>query len=63
MFNSYPDVLTVEQMAEALRIGRNTAYELVRRHEIGSRRIGRHIIIPKICLIDYVNSSRYNVGM
>ena len=35
MLNNYPDVLTVKQLAEALNIGLNAAYELVNRHEIG----------------------------
>lgn len=29
MLNNYPDVLTVKQLAEALNIGLNAAYELV----------------------------------
>ena len=43
MLNNYPDVLTVKQLAEALNIGLNAAYELVNRHEIGAKRIGRAI--------------------
>ena len=30
MFNNYDDVVTVEQLAKMLKIGRNAAYELVR---------------------------------
>lgn len=63
MFNKYPDVLTVKQLSEALGIGINKAYELVNLHIIGSKRIGRRIIVPKTCLIDYLQSSRYNVGL
>lgn len=47
MLSNYPDVLTVKQLAEALNIGLNAAYELVNRHEIGAKRIGRAIRIPK----------------
>jgi len=61
MFKDYPDMLTVEQLAEALRIGKNKAYELVNNNTIGCKRIGRHIRIPKICLIEYVTSARYTV--
>ncbi len=61
MFNEYPDVLTVEQTATALGIGKNKAYELLKDRVIGSKRIGRKIIIPKCCLIDYIQSSRYNI--
>lgn len=61
MFNKYPDVLTVKQVSEALGIGINKAYELVNTRVIGSKRIGRRILVPKSCLIDYIESSRYNV--
>lgn len=61
MFNEYPDIMTVEQVAAALHIGKNTAYNLVNSHQIGSKRIGRKIIIPKSCLIDYAQSARYTV--
>ena len=61
MFNEYHDVLTVEQLAEALGIGKNKAYELINNHVIGYKRIGRKILIPKCCLIDFIQSSRYNI--
>lgn len=57
----YPDVMTVEQLAEFLHIGRNTAYGMIANREIGYKRIGRSIRIPKTCVLDYINSSRYNV--
>ena len=61
MFNEYPDVMNVEQLAKALGIGRNSAYELIRSREIGSKRIGRKILVPKSCVIDYVQSARYTI--
>lgn len=61
MFNEYPDILTPANVAKALGIGKNTAYKLIEEHTIGSRRIGRKIIIPKVCLIDYAQSARYTV--
>jgi excisionase family DNA binding protein len=61
MFNAFPDVLNVEQLAEALGVGRNKAYELVHENMIGSIRVGRRILIPKMCLIDYMLSARYKV--
>ena len=62
MLNNYPDVLTVKQLAEVLNIGLNAAYELVNRHEIGAKRIGRAIRIPKSSVTVYLNSARYVVG-
>ena len=61
MFNEYPDSLTPTQVAQALHIGKNSVYKLVSQQQIGCKRIGRKIIIPKRCLIDYVNSARYTV--
>lgn len=63
MFNQYPDVLTITQLAEALHIGKNKAYELVNNKTIGHRRVGKSIRIPKACLIDYVQASRYTVKL
>ena len=62
MFNDYPDVLNVAQLSKALNIGKNSAYALCNNHVIGCKRIGRKILVPKICLIDYVQSSRYSVS-
>lgn len=61
MFNEYPDILTVAQVAEALNIGKNSAYRLVKEKAIGCKHIGRKIIIPKKCLVDYALSARYTV--
>lgn len=54
MYNSYPDVVTVKQLCEMLRIGRNTAYALLQSGEIKSVRIGRKYLIPKRCVIQFV---------
>lgn len=62
MFREYPDILTVPEMAQALGIGVNTAYRLVHDKEIGCKRIGKRILIPKDCLLDYVRSARYTVS-
>lgn len=42
--------LTVAQAARVLGIGRNQAYEAVRRGEIPSVRIGRRIVVPRAAL-------------
>ena len=59
MLSKYPDVLTVAQLAEILGIGKNAAYKLVNNNVIGHKKIGRKIRIPRVCLIDYLNSARY----
>jgi excisionase family DNA binding protein len=49
-----PLVLTVEEVAAALRVSRTTAYEGVRTGEIPSVRIGRSIRIPRHMLASYL---------
>ena len=62
MFKEYPDILTVRQLAEALHISVNSAYKLIHQHAIGYKRVGRKILVPKQCLIDYVRSARCTVA-
>lgn len=62
MLKDYPDVLTVKQVAQVLGICENSAYQLIRDKAIGSRRVGRKIIVPKSCVHDYLNSARYSVS-
>lgn len=59
MLNNYPDVLTVAQLAEILGVCKNAAYRLIQSRAIGCRRVGRSIRVPKVCVIDYLNSARY----
>jgi excisionase family DNA binding protein len=42
-----PRVLTVEEAAQVLRIGRTAAYEAVRRGEVPSIRVGRRLLVPR----------------
>jgi excisionase family DNA binding protein len=50
MLDEAPDVLTPEETAKLLRIGRNAAYEAIQRGDIPSVRIGRRILVPKLAL-------------
>lgn len=49
-----PLTLTVEDLADILNIGRNTAYELVRSNQIKSFYVGRQIRIYKYDLLAYM---------
>ena len=42
-----PAVLTVEEAAQVLRIGRGAAYEAVRRGDIPAVRVGRSLRVPR----------------
>jgi excisionase family DNA binding protein len=46
-YNELPDVLTVDEAAAYLRVGRSSIYEAVRQREVTAIRIGRRIVIPK----------------
>lgn len=61
MFKEFPDMMSVKQVAEALHIGKTSAYQLIHTKQIGSKRIGRRILVPKVCVVDYVTSARYSV--
>lgn len=55
MFEHYPDLLTANQVADALRVGRNMAYELIKSGQIKSLYITEHCIrVPKLYLEEYV---------
>ena len=54
MFNNYNDVVTVGELAKMLKIGRNTAYELVRAGIVPSVKIGRQIRISKQAVLNYI---------
>lgn len=55
MFESYPDILSVDQVCEALQIGKNTAYNLMSNGGLRSIKMGNIWKIPKYELIDFVN--------
>jgi excisionase family DNA binding protein len=44
------EVLTVEEVAKRLGLGRNSAYEGVARGEIPSIRVGRRILVPRVAI-------------
>ena len=47
MLEEYADILTVEEVCEALRIGDNVAYALLRNGQLKGYRNGRTWRIPK----------------
>ena len=58
MFSDYKDVVTVGELAKMLKIGRNTAYELVRCGAIKSVRVGKSIRIPKPAVVEYLTGQK-----
>ena len=54
IFTDYPDVVTVTDLCEMLKICRRTAYKMLHDQQIDSFRIGRDYKIPKIYVLDYI---------
>lgn len=50
--------LTVLEVAKALGINRNVAYDSVRRGEIPSIRVGRRLLVPKIAFDQLLASAK-----
>lgn len=62
MFNEYSDVITVDELCEMLRIGRNKAYELLRGREIKAFRCGRTWVISKEAVSEFVKKYEKLIG-
>jgi excisionase family DNA binding protein len=52
------DVLTVDEAARLLRIGRNQLYEAIGRGEIPHRRVGRSIRLSRSALLRWLEPAR-----
>ena len=57
MLDGYKDVLNIKEVCEILRIGRKTAYSLLKSGKLPYRKIGRCYKIPKAGLIRYLRES------
>ena len=54
MFEQYDDILTVSELAEALKVGSTQAYRLVRSQKIKAFKEGQDWKIPKTSVIQYI---------
>lgn len=54
MFESYDDIVTIDDLMEMLDIGKNYAYTILRSGELKSFKIGKVYKIPKICVQQYI---------
>jgi excisionase family DNA binding protein len=57
MLEDYPDILTVEEACEVLRVGYNAMYELLNSGKVKAYRNGRVWRIPKTSLLEFIQSS------
>lgn len=56
--NNYDDVLTVKELMEILKIGRNKCYKLLNNKEIASIKIGNSYRIPKANIINFIENTK-----
>lgn len=54
MFESYEDILTIQEVADILKIGTTQAYKIVRSGQLKAFKEGKDWKIPKPALIEYV---------
>ena len=54
MFEQYDDILTVSELAEALKVGSTQAYRVVRSQKIKAFKEGKDWKIPKTSVIQYI---------
>ena len=57
MFSQYPDVVSINELMDMLKIGKNTAYSLLREEKIKNVKVGKQYRIPKRYIIEYLNCS------
>ena len=58
ILKNYKDVLTLKEVQNILKIGRNKTYELLRNGTIKSIRIEKQYRIPKINVIKYLQNQQ-----
>ena len=56
-YSKLPLTLTVDELSMLLRIGKNKAYQLTRRSDFPTLRIGCRILIPKDKLIEWLDQN------
>lgn len=54
MFETYDDILNIEELAEALKISKTQSYKLVNSGSIKAYKEGKDWKIPKRALIEYI---------
>lgn len=56
MLNQYEDIITVEELCEILKIGKNRVYELLQTNQIRAFRLGRNWKVPKVSVERYLET-------
>ena len=54
MFESYEDILTIQNVADILKVGTTQVYKIVRSGELKAFKEGKDLKIAKPALVEYV---------
>lgn len=54
MFENYDDILTIEEVAEALKVGTSQVYKLVRSGNLKAFKEGKNWRIPRQSVSEYI---------
>lgn len=57
MLEQYDDILTTDEVCEALKIGKNALYDLLNKGELKALRNGKTWRIPKVAVQEYIMSA------
>lgn len=57
MFDNYPDIITIDNLMAMLKIGKSSAYALLKDNRIRHVKIGSKYIIPKKSVIVFINQA------
>ena len=60
LLNQENDILTVDDLCEVLRIGKNAAYKLINSGKLKCYRISRTWKIPRQSVEEYIDEARNN---
>ncbi|MCQ2470728.1 MAG: helix-turn-helix domain-containing protein [Clostridia bacterium] len=58
LFSEYPDVVTVDDLQKMLKIGRNSAYDILKSGLIKTIKVGKRYIIPKQSVINFLATAK-----
>ena len=54
LFETYPDVVSIDEIQQMLRIGKNAVYELLKTQKLKSIKVGKRYIVPKKYVFDFL---------
>jgi len=57
MYESIPDVMSVKEVADIVGVCSSTIYDAVKNGSLRSVRLGRKILVPKHCFIEYLHTA------